>query len=113
MTGDQESVHNALDSIFAASAADADEDCVDEEEEMVESIVDADDDRDEEVRAPEVAAPGLVDAIAQRDEYLDSLRRLQAEFENYKKRVDKQQTDQRARAALLLVEKLLPVLDTL
>ena len=57
--------------------------------------------------------PGLDDAIAQRDEYLDSLRRLQAEFENYKKRVDKQQTDQRARAALLLVEKLLPVLDTL
>ena len=31
---------------------------------------------------------------AQRDEYLDSLRRLQAEFENYKKRVSKQQTDQ-------------------
>ena len=52
-------------------------------------------------------------ALAQRDEYLDSLRRLQAEFENYRKRVAKQQTDQTARAALLLVEKLLPVLDTL
>jgi molecular chaperone GrpE len=52
-------------------------------------------------------------ALAQRDEYLDSLRRLQAEFENYKKRVTKQQADQMARAALSLVEKLLPVLDTL
>ena len=52
-------------------------------------------------------------ALNQRDEYLDSLRRLQAEFENYKKRVVKQQTDQMARAAVSLVEKVLPVLDTL
>ena len=52
-------------------------------------------------------------ALAQRDEYLDSLRRLQAEFENYKKRVAKQQADQVARAAASLVDKLLPVLDAL
>jgi molecular chaperone GrpE len=52
-------------------------------------------------------------ALNQRDEYLDSLRRLQAEFENYKKRVAKQQSDQVARAALSLVDKVLPVLDTL
>jgi len=52
-------------------------------------------------------------ARAERDEYLDSLRRLQAEFENYKKRVSKQQADQVARAAASLVEKLLPVLDAL
>ena len=52
-------------------------------------------------------------ALNQRDEYLDSLRRLQAEFENYKKRVVKQQSDQVARAAGPLVEKVLPVLDTL
>jgi molecular chaperone GrpE len=51
--------------------------------------------------------------MAERDEFLDSLRRLQAEFENYRKRVTKQQSDQTARAALSLVEKLLPVLDTL
>jgi molecular chaperone GrpE len=55
----------------------------------------------------------LATALVQRDEYLDSLRRLQAEFENYKKRVAKQQTDQVARAAVSLVEKILPVLDTL
>ena len=58
-------------------------------------------------------AAGVEQALAQRDEYLDSLRRLQAEFANYKKRVAKQQSDQVARAAQSLVEKLLPVLDTL
>ena len=52
-------------------------------------------------------------ALAERDEYLDALRRLQADFENYRKRVTGQQADQVARAALSLVEKLLPVLDTL
>jgi len=74
-------------------------------------------------RAGPVTAPGvggtvfdadpLVAAQDQRDEYLDSLRRLQAEFENYKKRVAKQQHDQVARAAVSLVEKILPVMDTL
>ncbi len=52
-------------------------------------------------------------ALAERDEYLDSLRRLQAEFENYRKRVTSQQAEQAARVAGLLVDKLLPVLDTL
>jgi molecular chaperone GrpE len=50
---------------------------------------------------------------AQRDEYLDSLRRLQAEFENYRKRVSKQQAEQAERVAVSLVDKLLPVLDAL
>ncbi|MGI8752775.1 MAG: nucleotide exchange factor GrpE [Acidimicrobiales bacterium] len=49
---------------------------------------------------------------AERDSYLDALRRLQADFENYKKRMVKQQMDQADRAAETLVEKLLPVLDT-
>jgi molecular chaperone GrpE len=61
----------------------------------------------------EVELDPVAAALAQRDEYLDSLRRLQADFENYKKRVTKQQTDQVARAAVSLVEKVLPVLDTL
>jgi len=50
--------------------------------------------------------------IAERDDYLDSLRRLQADFENYKKRVARQQGEQMERAAESLVDKLLPVLDT-
>lgn len=48
----------------------------------------------------------------ERDEYLDALRRLQADFENYKKRMLKQQTEQLERAAGNLVDKLLVVLDT-
>jgi len=58
--------------------------------------------------APDPAAA----AAAERDEYLDALRRLQADFENYRKRVVKQQADQVDRAAEGLVLKLLPVLDT-
>jgi len=55
------------------------------------------------------------DAIAaagrERDEYLDALRRVQAEFENYKKRMVRQQTEHLERAGEALVVKLLPVLD--
>src|ERR1035441_10246837 len=61
--------------------------------------------------APEVDPVAI--ALSERDEYLDALRRLQADFENYKKRVANQQADQAARAARSLVESLLPVLDTL
>jgi molecular chaperone GrpE len=48
----------------------------------------------------------------ERDDYKDALMRLQADFENYKKRMIKQQTDHLERAAESLVGKLLPVLDT-
>jgi molecular chaperone GrpE len=44
-------------------------------------------------------------------DYLDDLRRLQAEFENYRKRTVKQQSDLLERAAENLVRELLPVLD--
>jgi len=49
--------------------------------------------------------------VAERDEYLDMARRVQAEFENYKRRIDAQRVEQRAQAALELVRELLPVLD--
>jgi molecular chaperone GrpE len=48
---------------------------------------------------------------AERDEYLDMARRVQAEFENYKRRVEQQRVEQRERAAEHLVSELLPVLD--
>jgi molecular chaperone GrpE len=54
----------------------------------------------------------LVRVAKERDEYLDALRRLQADFENYKKRMVRQQTDHMERAAESLVQKLLPVFDT-
>lgn len=47
----------------------------------------------------------------ERDEYLDGLRRLQAEFENYRKAVAKREADARARANDKIVNELLPVLD--
>ena len=49
----------------------------------------------------------------ERDEYLLALQRTQADFENYRKRIARQQGEQSARAAADLVTKLLPVLDTL
>jgi len=62
------------------------------------------------------AAAQVADDISriasERDDYLDALKRLQADFENYKKRILKQQTEHLERAAESLVGKLLPVLDT-
>jgi molecular chaperone GrpE len=48
----------------------------------------------------------------ERDEYLRALQHTQADFENYRKRIARQQGETTARAAADLVTKLLPVLDT-
>jgi len=48
----------------------------------------------------------------ERDDLLDTTRRLQADFENYRKRVLREQTDLVERAAEGLLEQLLPVLDS-
>ena len=48
---------------------------------------------------------------AERDEYLDHLQRLQAEFDNYRKRVRREGDAARLRAAEDVVESLLPVVD--
>ena len=66
---------------------------------------------EEAAEAVEHDIGALAAAEAQRDEYLDSLRRLQADFENYKKRIQRQHADLQERAAEKLVENLLPVLD--
>ena len=44
-------------------------------------------------------------------DFLDDLRRLQAEFDNYRKRVLREQTAMASRASARLIERLLPVLD--
>lgn len=61
--------------------------------------------------AAEIVEADLAALGRERDEYLDSLRRLQADFENFKKRSMRQQTEALDRAAEQLVTKLLPVLD--
>lgn len=64
-----------------------------------------------EAQVVEAELDDLAKMAAERDDYLDALRRVQADFENYKKRVQKQQAEQAERAAESLVLKLLPVLD--
>lgn len=61
----------------------------------------------------EEASPADPLALArrERDEYLDMVKRVQADFENYKKRMVRQQTETLERAAEGLVVTLLPVLD--
>jgi molecular chaperone GrpE len=53
----------------------------------------------------------LSQAQLQRDEYLDALQHLQADFENYRKRVARSSEDAAQRAAGTLAASLLPVLD--
>src|ERR1700722_5153398 len=55
----------------------------------------------------------LSEALRERDEYLDDLRRLQAEFENYRKRVTRQSEELTERAAAAVLERMLPALDAL
>jgi molecular chaperone GrpE len=62
--------------------------------------------------AAEVVERDLESLAAERDDYLATLRRVQADFENYRKRVIKEQTALVERASAGLVEQLLPVLDS-
>jgi molecular chaperone GrpE len=48
---------------------------------------------------------------AEAESYLDDLRRLQADFDNYRKRTLREQTARAAAASQALVARLLPVLD--
>ena len=76
---------------------------------MSDDVLDNDPARVEE--PGEVVADEGLDAQRERDEYLDALQRLQADFENYRKRVTRSADDAAVRAAGDLVVKLLPVLD--
>ncbi len=49
----------------------------------------------------------------ERDEYLDSLQRLKAEFDNYRKRSAREQQSLATRASESLLNELVPVLDDL
>jgi molecular chaperone GrpE len=64
---------------------------------------------------PVAVAPAdpVAELAAERDEYLDHLQRLKAEFENYRKRVRRDTEDLRLRAAEGVVESLLPVMDNM
>lgn len=59
------------------------------------------------------AARDLQEALRAKDRYYDLLLRTQAEFDNFRKRTDKEREELRATAAADLVRRLLPVLDNL
>jgi molecular chaperone GrpE len=74
----------------------------------------------EEAVAEQAAAPSpdelqqrLEAAEAKADEHLNDLKRLAAEFDNYRKRTAREQLSMSARANERLVKELLPVLDDL
>jgi molecular chaperone GrpE len=62
---------------------------------------------------PVQEADELAEVTRQRDEYLDALQRLKAEFDNYRKRIARDESALVARASERLVKQLVPVLDDL
>jgi molecular chaperone GrpE len=62
-----------------------------------------------------VSVEALLDDVerltSERDGYLDALRRTQADFENYRKRMMRQQVEEAERLTGRVIEDLLPVLD--
>jgi molecular chaperone GrpE len=70
---------------------------------------------EEELELSEIEAQLLDDMDrlqSERNDYLDQLLRARADFDNYRKRIAKQQSEHTERAAEALVVKLLDVLDT-
>ena len=72
------------------------------EDEAATDVVEAEED---------AIAADLAKARAEAESYLDDLRRLQADFDNYRKRTLREQTARAASASQALVTRLLPVLD--
>ena len=62
---------------------------------------------------PSTAEERLAEAEAKRDEYLELAQRVQADFENYRKRAAREQERLVAHAHERLVRELLPILDDL
>jgi molecular chaperone GrpE len=62
-------------------------------------------------RAEALVVEDIAALVEERDSYKDIALRLQADFENYRKRISAQQSDEVGRATGRLAEALLPVLD--
>lgn len=81
---------------------DASDDVLAEAEAVVDAVA-------EELVSPTPEA--YATALVERDEYLDSLKRLQAEFDNFRKRVAREKQELSGFAVGSFAEGLLPVLD--
>jgi molecular chaperone GrpE len=76
------------------------------------AVPEADTDVDPGAAEAEQFESDLAALQRERDDLLDTTRRLQADFENYRKRVLREQTDVIERSTGGLLEQLLPVLDS-
>jgi molecular chaperone GrpE len=100
-----------------AGKAEETEESEDEDETDEQVVTERADEEPEEPEEPPAddADAELVAAVtaarAEAESYLDDLRRLQAEFDNYRKRMLREQTARIASASQALVARLLPVLD--
>lgn len=95
---------------------DLDEDVIDVSEAEADAATEAADDVSADdastVDVGEISEEAIVALIAERDEYLDALQRLKADFANARRRSDEQAATRRGQAAADLVTKLLPILDS-
>jgi molecular chaperone GrpE len=116
------------DKLAAAQPATEDVDEATEDEDHDQAVTDRADEAAEDEAAEAEAEPadtataadaGAASAVAadlnaaraEAESHLDDLRRLQADFDNYRKRTLREQTTRAASASQALVAKLLPVLD--
>jgi molecular chaperone GrpE len=95
------------ESIVAGEAVDSETAPLD----SVEGVVGDDDDAEALAAAEEAVELDVAALLAERDSYKDIALRLQADFENYRKRIAAQHADEVARATGKLAESMLPVLD--
>jgi molecular chaperone GrpE len=92
----EELAHTAPDEMDSGDVAEGE--LLDETETEIEIVIDP-------------GGDALARLTAERDEYLAHLQRTQAEFDNYRKRMLRDQTAHLERATAGLIEQLLPVLD--
>ena len=81
-----------------------------QDESVVESAS-SDSTQDSHVEESATTEVSIEDVVKERDEFKDIALRVQADFENYRKRAATQMSDELDRALGKLVEQLLPVLD--
>ncbi len=108
--------NQGIDSLGAADegAASQDVDVQDVDVQDVASREDLDQVQEDEIQpgeSQEVQISEIEQIRRERDEYLDLARRTQADYENYRKRMMRQQVEASIRSVQELALKLLPVLD--
>jgi molecular chaperone GrpE len=91
--------------------AEAEAEAEGEDQAVTERADEAEPEAEGEADEQDAIAADLASARAEAESYLDDLRRLQADFENYRKRTLREQTARTASASQALVARLLPVLD--